>query len=336
MIRLPVALLVSLSASSCSDRVMPPPLPRLDIDPQSVTVSGVSSGGYMATQFQVAHGALIAGAAVVAAGPYYCSEGQLGLALERCMTAAREAIPVPALVSAARALAASGEIDALETLAADRVWVFHGTLDETVSAGVTQSLVDFYREFIAAPQIAFEFDTTAAHTFPTLASGTDCAVAESPYVGACGFDGAGALLRQMYGTLEPRSDAGSGLRRFDQRPYRERSGSAGLADEGLLFLPSACATHARCRLHIVFHGCRQGMEFVEDHFASLAGYNEWAESNAIVVLYPQVRSTFVPLNPRGCWDWWGYEGPEFATRNGPQIRAVRAMIDDIMEPGETR
>jgi poly(3-hydroxybutyrate) depolymerase len=35
------------------------------------------------------------------------------------------------------------------------------------------------------------------------------------------------------------------------------------------------------------------------------------------------------LNPKGCWDWWGYTGSDYHTRNGVQVRAVRAMIDAV-------
>ena len=46
-----------------------------------------------------------------------------------------------------------------------------------------------------------------------------------------------------------------------------------------------------------------------DVFAKHAGYNGVAEKNNIIVLYPQVVST--PTNPTGCWDWWGYTGPNY-------------------------
>jgi hypothetical protein len=59
------------------------------------------------------------------------------------------------------------------------------------------------------------------------------------------------------------------------------------------------------------------------------------------VLYPQTvaRESWETLdglpvfvyNPRGCWDWWGYTGPLYHTRSGPQIRAVKAMLDRLRE-----
>ena len=62
-------------------------------------------------------------------------------------------------------------------------------------------------------------------------------------------------------------------------------------------------------------------------FAREAGYNRWADANRIVVLYPQAeKSYFSPFNPRGCWDWWGYSGVDYATRNGAQLASVHRML----------
>lgn len=42
------------------------------------------------------------------------------------------------------------------------------------------------------------------------------------------------------------------------------------------------------------------------HFVENAGYNEWADANNIVVLYPQARTANLGFaNPQGCWDFWG-------------------------------
>jgi len=64
-----------------------------------------------------------------------------------------------------------------------------------------------------------------------------------------------------------------------------------------------------------------------------SGYNRWADTNALVVLYPQVGASYWPrFNPRGCWDWWGYTGQQYATKQGPQVRAVKAMVDRLAAP----
>ena len=62
------------------------PLNREKSDVASkVTVSGVSSGGYMANQFHIAYSSLVGGAGIFAGGPYYCAQGNVQIALTNCM-----------------------------------------------------------------------------------------------------------------------------------------------------------------------------------------------------------------------------------------------------------
>ena len=107
-----------------------------------------------------------------------------------------------------------------------------------------------------------------------------------------------------------------------------------MAAVGWVYVPRECRQR-RCNLHVVFHGCQQdagtppaaggiGADFLLD-----AGYDRWAVSNRVVVLYPQVTGT--PLNPRRCWDWWGYSGGDYLGRGAPQIAAVRAMVARLLD-----
>lgn len=49
-----------------------------------VSVSGFSSGAYMAIQFHVSHSALVMGLGAIAGGPFFCAENQAKVA-EICM-----------------------------------------------------------------------------------------------------------------------------------------------------------------------------------------------------------------------------------------------------------
>ena len=49
-------------------------LPALGAKIGETSVSGISSGAYMAGQFQMAHAKIVKGAAIIAGGPYGCSE----------------------------------------------------------------------------------------------------------------------------------------------------------------------------------------------------------------------------------------------------------------------
>jgi poly(3-hydroxybutyrate) depolymerase len=98
----------------------------------------------------------------------------------------------------------------------------------------------------------------------------------------------------------------------------------------LLYVPSSCADGEACGVHVVLHGCQQSVEFVGDTFSAGAGYNEWAESNNLLVLYPQVASSKIaPLNPLGCWDWWGYTGDDYATKTGSQVAVIMATLESL-------
>jgi hypothetical protein len=192
----------------------------------------------------------------------------------------------------------------------------HGTRDTTVAASVSSAAADFYRQ-LGGAVVREDNAREMAHTFPTPASGSDCATSESPYVGKCGFDGAGEILSAIVSTTVKPADSASGeLREFDQSAYLEGGKDAQLADKGYVYVPLACSAGETCGLHIALLGCQQNADAIGEAFARDAGYNRWADARHLVVLYPQTRASYAPLNPKACWDWWGYSGPDYDTRQG--------------------
>jgi hypothetical protein len=304
------------------------PLPRLNIQPASLTVSGMSSGGYFATQYQVAYAKDVTGAGIVAAGPWFCAQGFLTRATRDCLAGRPAGPDVGPLVATLRASANARVVDDPSWLAPDRIWIFHGAGDRTVGAAVVDSLVRFYRAFVPIERIHYETQIDAGHGFPTDGRGGACDASQLPWINDCGFDSAGRMLNHLYDGLRGPAGVVSGeLLVFDQARYSEGGRLASLEARGLLFVPKDCAAGKLCRVHVAFHGCEQGIGFVGRDFARDAGYNRWADANRIVVLYPQVaRSLFWPFNPKGCWDWWGYSGPGYATRNGAQLASVHRML----------
>lgn len=295
-----------------------PPVPRVRAD--GITVSGISSGAYMAGLLHLAHARRVDGAALIAGGPHDCALGSIQRALGGCIDG--DGLDVGPLVGAARDAAQAGRIDPLEALAGDRVWMFHGTADTTVARAVVDAADAFYRD-IAGIEPAVVDDVPAAHGIPTVDIGRSCDTFGEPYLQACNYDAAGALLRHLLGPLAAPDAPAGDIVSVDQRGFD----GAELADSGFAYVPSGCRDTA-CRVHIVFHGCRQGAEFVDDAVVRGAGYNGWAEANDLVVFYPQVAaSRMAPMNPLGCWDWWGYTGDDYATRDGAQLAAVMALVD---------
>ncbi|SFM98142.1 Esterase PHB depolymerase [Dokdonella immobilis] len=316
------AIVASLLATmGCSSPQSAAALPGLKLDPSRTTVSGLSSGAYMATQAHMAFSDHIAGVALLAGGPYGCAQGSLEVALSRCMNPAADTLPdVDGLAESARRKAASGAIAPLSGLAGDRVLVMHGSLDTTVGAAVSAAGASLYRA-LGGAVVEEDFEREMAHTFPTLAAGGACKTSESPYLGQCGFDAAGAILQALYPGDAAAAEAATGeLRRFDQKAYLPEGKDAMLADTGYVYVPKACAAGETCGLHIALHGCQQNADAVGEAFVRDAGYNRWADARRLVVLYPQSRASYAPLNPKACWDWWGYSGTDYDTRQGVQLR----------------
>ena len=312
-----------------------PPLPALDADARA-SVSGVSSGAYMAVQFHVAHSATILGVGAIAGGPYYCAQGSLRTAYYNCMKPGRFT-PLPSLqvlLAEADRRARKGEIDAISHLSSARAWIFTGANDTTVQPEVVENLHAFYSALKSTTVIVRH--KTAGHAMVTEAAGNpECGATAPPYINDCDYDAAGALLAHLLGPLEPPVSPPAGrLESFDQRAFGERSIS--MDEEGYVYIPKPCAKQ-RCRVHVAFHGCRQGRAAVGERFAREAGYNRWADGNRIIVLYPQVvPRRLEPYNPNGCWDWWGYTGRDYHTKEGPQMRAVKAMLERLSEPRPAR
>lgn len=312
-----------LAAAGCaSDR--PGALPALHVESGRVTVAGLSSGAYMATQAHLAWPELFSGAALVAGGPYGCAGGKLETALGACMKGT-PAIDVDALVAQARQRAQDGRNGPLSALAGDRVYVLHGRDDALVATPVARAAARFYEALRGADpglrglQVRWDGDRGFAHNLPVAARGEDCRRSEAPYLGHCGFDAAGAIFAQLYGAPPRAVGAADGeLRRFDQKAFRPEGRDAYLADTGYAYLPRRCLAGKSCGVMVVFHGCKQNADAVGQAFVRDAGFNRWADAYGVAVLYPQTRASFAPLNPQACWDWWGYSGPGYDTRAGVQ------------------
>lgn len=300
----------------------------------------------MAVQFQVAYSALVRGAGIIAGGPYYCAAGSVARALGNCMEpAGREAPPSPAeTLAVIRELAESGSIDPVEKLRDDRVWLLSGGKDKTVAPAVMDSLGAFYRDLLPDDAMRYVKLPDAGHAMISVADAKPnaCETSMPPYINRCkDFDAAGRLLNHLLGPLKPAMTPPEGeIVAFDQRPFiAGRPIDASLGQEGYAFIPTACC-RGGCRIHVAFHGCRQSVGSIGRRFVEGAGYNNWAAGNRIVVLYPQTAARYGfafgsfkwMFNPKACWDWWGYSGSGYHTRNGAQMRAVRAMIEALGLP----
>jgi poly(3-hydroxybutyrate) depolymerase len=317
---------------ACATDPTPPPLPALAIDRARVAVAGLSAGAYMATQVHLALNERIHGAALLAGGPYGCARGDLQTALSACMAPAQGGPDAAALAAEVVTRAADGRLAPLAGLAGDRVYVWHGMRDATVAPAMGAAAADVYRALDPALSIEVSLAPDAGHVLPTVDRGADCAEGGAPWLGRCGVDGAAAAVAALAGGAVVDANAppaGRGVvATFDQTAYFAADVDPVLADAGYLYVPPQCR-EGRCGLLLVFHGCQQSAAQVGRAFVDDGGFNRAADAASLVVVYPQARASWAPLNPKACWDWWGYTGADYDTRSGAQIRFVAAVIDAI-------
>ena len=88
--------------------------------------------------------------------------------------------------------------------------------------------------------------------------------------------------------------------------------------------PIANGTVSDCRIHVVYPGCSCCINEGPSGYGipRYAGFNEYAESNDIIVLYPQQDGGGLP-SP--CWD--AIKDPNQSNRKGLQMNVVNRIVD---------
>ncbi|KAM4035390.1 poly(3-hydroxybutyrate) depolymerase-like isoform 1-T1 [Anomaloglossus baeobatrachus] len=261
-------------------------------------------------------------------GPYYCAIGNSLTATNACMKFPSSISMIP-LKAYTETCASTGLIDPLSNLARGRVFIFSGTKDSVLVQGVAKKLEDYYASYITSGSIKTVYNIAAEHSMPTDSYGGACGALNKEYINNCNYNGAYEALNHIHGGLQkPSSSAGQSgqLILFDQSEFFNLAPAItyGMDTAGYIYVPTACSNGARCRLHIAFHGCLQGREKITDKFARYGGYNQVADLNNFIILYPQART--IATNPNGCWDWWGYTGLVYATKNSFQVTGVQRMM----------
>lgn len=301
-----------------------------NVNPNTVTVSGISSGGYMAVQLQVAYSAHFHGAAIFAGGAYYCARDLLALTYD-CTNGI--AVPVPDLVSYTKQQANAGHIDPTNNIAGKPIYMFSGLLDTVNAQQAMDDLYTYYTSFTSSSNINYNNTTAAEHSWVTPDGPNPCYLLLAPYLNNCGFDAEQTFLTMFYGTLKARTAAPQGTYvQFDQDVFCPGSNCAaiGMDHTGWLYVPHNCAAGDACKLAVVLHGCLMNQGNIGTALVTNSGINEWGDNNNILVLHPQTIDTVVPNNPGGCWDWWGYTDANYALRTGKQMQTIMSMINHII------
>ncbi|MEJ8835777.1 extracellular catalytic domain type 2 short-chain-length polyhydroxyalkanoate depolymerase [Ramlibacter sp. AN1133] len=332
-------LFAAAAAFACAAAQAVVALPAYNVDRAQTTVSGLSSGAFMASQLGWAHSSLFRGVGLFAGGPYPCAALSNYTA---CMyNATISSTQLAGMQNSINTYSGNGGIDPKAGVAAQQVFMFVGTSDTTVGPNPMNAVQAQYgNNGVPAANLQYVQRAATAHVFPTDFDATGnnaCSSTASPYISNCGYDGAKAVLSRFYGTLNPRNDApaAGNYIEFDQRAFTT---NPGMAASGWVYVPANCAGGAQCRVHVALHGCQQSYGQIGDKFIRNTGYTRWADTNSIIVLFPQtqvdntVRQTAASgllSNPNACWDWTGWYGSNFAQKSGAQVSALKAMVDRL-------
>src|SRR4029078_13200775 len=191
-----------------SDALAADAVPKLRADLAATSVSGLSSGAYMAGQIEVAHAKDIVGAGIVAGGPYACAESaasrifpfwptavaQNGTqALYQCMKTSLGKPDPETLAARAKELADDGAIDPIAGLAQDNVYLYSGHKDDTVELDVVKAAKSLYEKLGVAPGDLALIEGDGGHAFITTHGGAACDITGTPYVANCGYDQGNAI-----------------------------------------------------------------------------------------------------------------------------------------------
>jgi poly(3-hydroxybutyrate) depolymerase len=259
----------------------------------------------------------------MAGGPYYCGEGSI-VGFEACDLG----IGLPALEQQAVNWAQQGKIDPVADLAGKPVYTYHGTLDPVVNDEISDAGIAFYQHF-GATTTYHNWDA-AGHSWVTPYGPVACPLTSAPFMNNCGDDPEWEMLTAWLGSVnQPNTGTPQGtLIHFNQDAYVPGGWGPALSmdDTGQVYVPATCAAGAACKLVVALHGCLSGQYLLGDEFAEWGNLDTYADTNNLVVLYPQAIADTLPYNPEGCWDWWGYDGSNYAVKSAPQMRAITAMV----------
>jgi poly(3-hydroxybutyrate) depolymerase len=143
-------ILTALLVAPVSAEVKAPSLRAYNADLRESSISGISSGAFMAVQFGMSWSSIIKGVGVIAGGPYYCAQGTatdgvlgtIGADLRAtgpCMKG-----PPPALdplFEKTEEWARQGDIDNPNNIARQRIYIFAGYNDSIVDPKVGDAAV---------------------------------------------------------------------------------------------------------------------------------------------------------------------------------------------------
>ncbi|MBX7231903.1 MAG: PHB depolymerase family esterase [Bdellovibrionales bacterium] len=322
--------------------------------PHPVSVSGVSSGGIMAQHLAATHpdringvGLFVSGiiqqTAGVSATPWDPLAALFGFNHNACKALLSMKVGVEDHEAVLRAIRqildqTAGGSELFKNI---RFFVVSGKADQVLHASLHSSLLDVLSQ-LGVPQ-----NNIFAHVVPNMGHAMPIRITpgavlgEKDFLHPGDFDGVGTMFKfflnpsasnhLLNANLEVLASEFLILNQQDFVPTGLTAKSISMGTEAYIYIPKACRENKNnCqKIHVALHGCEQTIEKISRRFMTATGYLKWAEAFNVVVIFPQVVKSH--SNPMGCWDWWGYTGQNYATKNAPQIQTIMNMVDFVQK-----
>jgi hypothetical protein len=307
------------------------PLPRLNVDAAKTTVSGLSSGAFMANQLGYAYSAPSRASACLPVALHVRRPQQLhGVHVQR-----DDQRSMLNTMQADINNWSGTSNDNKSNVANQKIFMFVGTSDYTVGPNPMNGVQTQYANSgVPAANLTYVSGPAPRTSFPTDFDATGdnaCNSSASPYISNCGYDGAGAMFAKFYGALNARNNAppAGNYIQFDQTAF---STNPGLSPSRLGL--RAGQLRRRRGLQGARGAARLPAELRHHRRQVHQEYRLYAlgDTNSIIVLFPQTkvdntsRSTSASgslANANGCWDWIGWYGTNFAQKSGCSRRPSR-------------
>lgn len=250
-----------------------------------------------------------------------------------------------------------------KNIAKQKVFIYHGTKDDVIKSSMSEMLHQFYSSMGVPEKSITTVHKDGGHNFPTDRNdGISCDEEKVPYIANCNYDLAKNILENLLGRKLDRAP----IRTENLYAVTQKNNPDSIQTYGYLYANQYCLNNpSNCDLHVALHGCKMSDDYDEEFqsfyeskvqltrvlgideqafkvrhrqmgariFALNSGYAEYAEtkSNRLMIYFPQTRISQknYPANPKGCWDWYGWTGPLYATNKGSETQWLMEQIQLI-------
>lgn len=302
-------------------------LSQFKLDEERISVSGISSGGFVAHNLHLNFPEIFKGVGIFAGGPFGLSQKGNPLFVAKLLTSKN--LDAFDIIATFRQAQNAGKLGDINLIKKRPVYIYYSKQDPVVNQSVSEALIKLY-ETIGVDKLKIKVLEDAGHGLPVMSGGLDKSRTSTPFLINCDFEASHQALEHIYGQnilipFKASTTPAGKLLDFDQRPFKKAFGKLDfLANQAYVYLPPAALNGERCGVHLALHGCQQSVQFIGKDFINNSGFMDWADKNKLIILFPQTQKTL--KNPFACWDWVGIYDKNSETRESKLMQALIAMI----------